>query len=142
MRISKTDFMNIVKFNLDGIDKILERNNLISDEDIDKLIELEKEKKLRDFSASAVSDQDSEDDDVVEEVDEKLVMMLPYYNRFEQEVGRIITEKFGGKVLYSEETYKQKKFNHISDGLNLYCFVDVYQEDDDTIRIFESKATN
>jgi len=141
MRISKTDFMNIVKFNIDGIDKILERNNLISDEDIDKLIELEKEKKLRDFAASAVSDQDSEDDDVVEEVDEKLAMMLPYYNRFEQEVGRIITEKFGGKVLYSEETYKQKKFDHTSDGLNLYCFVDVYQEDDDTIRIFESKAT-
>lgn len=86
MRISKTDFMNIVKFDIDGIDKILERNNLISDEDIDKLIELEKEKKLHDFAASAVSDQDSEDDDVVEEVDEKLVMMLPYYNRFEQEV--------------------------------------------------------
>ena len=35
----------------------------------------------------------------------------------------------------------KKRFEYDLDGFKFYCFLDGYQEDDDTIRIFEVKAT-
>mgnify|MGYP003295095944 CR=1 FL=1 len=48
---------------------------------------------------------------------------------------------FGKKIHASEDTFEQKKFSYSDNGHQFYCYLDGYLEDDDTIRIFEVKAT-
>ncbi|PKK92517.1 MAG: DUF2779 domain-containing protein, partial [Tenericutes bacterium HGW-Tenericutes-6] len=64
-----------------------------------------------------------------------------YYNQIEVISGIAIQKRFHGNVIYSLDTYQQKRFEYEYDGFRFYCFLDGYQEDDDTIRVFEVKAT-
>ncbi len=52
-----------------------------------------------------------------------------------------IEELIGKKVIASTDTYSQKKYSYQIDGNTFYCYLDIYYEDDDTIKIFEVKAT-
>ena len=52
-----------------------------------------------------------------------------------------IEKVFKKEIVASENTYDQKKFSYSNNGNEYYCYLDGYLEDDDTIRIFEIKAT-
>lgn len=52
-----------------------------------------------------------------------------------------IEKLFGKEVIASTNTYEQKKFSYRSKGNTFYCYLDIYLEDDETIKIFEVKST-
>lgn len=44
-------------------------------------------------------------------------------------------------VIASTDTYSQKKYSYTKDGNTFYCYLDIYFEDENVIKIFEVKAT-
>jgi hypothetical protein len=70
-----------------------------------------------------------------------LSIMQPYYKQLELLVGSYLEKHFPGEVIFSLETHQQKKFQMNKQGYQFYCFLDGYQEDQTTIRIFETKTT-
>jgi len=148
MKISKTKFINYIRCNrypaLDEIyqDKDKAIVSFTDDPELEDLIGLENEAKKR-VLIDSMYDEDEEDEeiDLLSVDDPQMEVMLPYYNLIEVLAGKIIEKKYAGEVTYNLDTYKQKRFNYEKKGFHFYCFLDGYQEDDQTIRIFEVKAT-
>lgn len=144
MYISKTRFINYMRCNrypaLDEIHR--EKHKAVvsfsDDLELEDLMSEENQEKIKDL----VDDMyDEEDEDLFDKEDPQMETMLPYYNQIEVIAGDIIKKRFHGEVIYSLDTYQQKRFEFEKDGFRFYCFLDGYQEDDQTIRIFEVKAT-
>lgn len=144
MLLSKTRFINYIRCNrfcaLDEVYK--EKDKAIvsfSDEDdLEALMQEENHQKINVLLHDMIDDQD---EDILLKENPQLETMLKYYNEIEMISGKIIDQKFNGKTIYALDTYKQKRFSYEKDGFNFYCFLDGYQEDEDTIRVFEVKAT-
>lgn len=81
------------------------------------------------------------EEDPIHNISEQMEVMMPYYSALEGIAGRVISHTFKGEVTYSLETKKQKKMSLEYEGYEFYAFLDAFQEDDDTIRIIEVKAT-
>jgi hypothetical protein len=144
MRISKTRFINDVRCNrFAALEEVYrEKDKAVvayaDDADFEDLINLENLAKTQ-----AILDDmmDDEGNDLLVKRDEQLEIMMPYYQRIEIETGKAIQARFKGNVVYSMDTYKQKRFEIEINGYRFYCFLDGFQEDDDVVRIFEVKAT-
>jgi hypothetical protein len=148
MKISKTRFINYIRCNrypaLDEIhrDKQKAVVSFTDDPELEDLIGEENRSKANTLIDSMYeTDEDGEEEDLLEKEDPQMETMLPYYNQIEVIAGQAISTRFSGKVIYSLDTYSQKRFEYERDGFRFYCFIDGYQEDDQTIRIFEVKAT-
>lgn len=144
MKISKTRFINYIRCNrypaLDEIhrDKQKAVVSFTDDPELEDLMGEENREKV----SFLIDDMfDEEDEDLLEKDDPQMETMLPYYNQIEIESGKSIKQRFQGEVIYSLDTYQQKRFEHLEEGFRFYCFLDGYQEDNDHIRIFEVKAT-
>lgn len=144
MKISKTRFINYIRCNrypaLDEIhrDKQKAVVSFTDDPELEDLMGEENREKV----SFLIDDMfDEEDEDLLQKDDPQMETMLPYYNQIEIESGKSIKKRFQGEVIYSLDTYQQKRFEHLEEGFRFYCFLDGYQEDKDHIRIFEVKAT-
>lgn len=145
MLISKTKFMNYMRCNryaaLEEIYKSKD-NAVVSfsdDLELEDLMSIENTYKRVDLLSSMYDDETNED--LLTNDDEQHDMLQKYYDKLEILSGDAITERFGGNIIYDMNTFNQKKFSYLKDGFELFCFLDGYQEDDKTIRIFETKAT-
>ena len=104
--------------------------------------EEEKKLKLQElFSAMFESDSNGDLVSKLDKVNPQLEAMLPYYKQVELEAGRIAREMFGGKCVYNLETQDQVSFECDYKNTKLLCYVDIYNETEDTINIIEVKAT-
>lgn len=52
-----------------------------------------------------------------------------------------IEKLFNKKVIASSNTYEQKKFEYFHNGNKYYCYLDIYIEEENKIKIFEVKST-
>lgn len=81
-------------------------------------------------------------EDLIHPEDEQVKILLPYYNRLEDYAMATAEKLFGQGIIHNLDTKKQKCFSY-QEGTNKYlCYLDGYQEDKDTIRVFEVKATS
>ena len=104
--------------------------------------EEEKKLKLQElFGAMFESDNNGDLVSKLDKVNPQLEAMLPYYKQVELEAGRIAQEMFGGKCVYNLETQDQVSFECDYKNTKLLCYVDIYNETEDTINIIEVKAT-
>ena len=144
MLLSKTRFINLIRCDryaaLDEIyrDKDKAIVSFSDEDDLKKLMEEENREKINVLLNDMIDDQN---DDILIKEDPQLQTMLKYYNDIEMISGRMIDQRFKGETIYALDTYKQKRFSYEKDGFNFYCFLDGYQEDEDTVRVFEVKAT-
>lgn len=148
MHISKTRFINYIRCNrYVGLDEIRrEKNKAVvsfsEDDDLETLMSEENREKTKQlFDDMYEENQDGEYEDLLEHDDPQLEVMLPYYNQIEIITGKAIDHRFNGHAIYSLDTLHQKRFEFERDGFIFYCFLDGYLENDDTIRVFETKAT-
>jgi len=81
------------------------------------------------------------DDDPIHHISEQMEVMMPYYAELENIAGKVISNTFKGDVIYSLETKKQKRMALQHEGYEFYAFLDAFQEDDETVRLIEVKAT-
>jgi len=144
MRLSKTRFINYMRCNrycaLEEIYKQRDKAvvSFVEDPELEDLMSEENKDKKR-YLLDDMIDEDGES--LIEIEDHQMETMLPYYSKIEMIAGDIIKRRFKGNVVYALDTYQQKRFEYEEDGFRFYCFLDGYQEDDQTIRIFEVKAT-
>jgi hypothetical protein len=144
MKISKTRFINYIRCNRHpALDEIYrEKNKAIvsftDDPELEDLIGLENREKVG-FLLDDMIDEEGED--LLIKKDDQMETMMPYYSQIEILAGEAIQKRFHGNVIYSLDTYKQKRFEYEHEGFRFYCFLDGFQEDDDTVRVFEVKAT-
>ncbi|MFP4177687.1 MAG: DUF2779 domain-containing protein [Acholeplasmataceae bacterium] len=144
MRISKTRFINYMRCDryaaLDEIRR--EREKAVvghsDDPELEELFSEENRAKTMTLLDAMI---DEEGTDLIAHRDEQVETMLPYYRRIEMLAGQAIKNRFKGEVIYSLDTYRQKRFEFEHEGYRFYCFLDGYQEDEDEVRIFEVKAT-
>lgn len=144
MKISKTRFINYIRCNrYTALDEIYRDQSkaVVSFTDDPELEDLIGEENKEKVSYLLDDMYDEEDEDMLEKDDPQMETMLPYYSQIEILAGAAIQKRFKGDVIYSLDTYLQKRFEHEIEGFQFYCFLDGYQEDKDTIRIFEVKAT-
>jgi hypothetical protein len=144
MKISKTRFINYIRCNrYTALDEIYRDQGkaVVSFTDDPELEDLIGEENKEKVSYLLDDMYDEEDEDMLEKDDPQMETMLPYYSQIEILAGDAIQKRFQGDVVYSLDTYLQKRFEHEIEGFNFYCFLDGYQEDKETIRIFEVKAT-
>ena len=144
MKISKTRFINYIRCNRHpALDEIYrEKNKAIvsftDDPELEDLIGLENKEKVG-FLLDDMIDEEGED--LLIKKDDQMETMMSYYSQIEILAGEAIQKRFHGNVIYSLDTYKQKRFEYEHEGFRFYCFLDGFQEDEHTIRVFEVKAT-
>lgn len=144
MLISKTRFINYIRCDryaaLDEVHK--EKNKAVVSfsigDDLDELMSEENRNKIKVLLENMI---DEDDEDILVKNDPQMDTMLKYYNEIEMISGQTIEKKFKGSTVYALDTFDQKRFEYEENGYQFYCFLDGYQEDQDTIRIFEVKAT-
>jgi hypothetical protein len=144
VHISKTRFINYMRCDryaaLDEIRREKEKA-IVGHSDEPELEDLFSEENRAKTMTLLDAMIDEEGTELLVHRDEQMETMLPYYRQIEILAGQAIKNRFGGNVVYSLDTYKQKRFEFEHEGFRFYCFLDGYQEDADEIRIFEVKAT-
>lgn len=141
MAVSKTDFINYSRCpRYIVLDKI-KKDRLDADIDISEYKKQEKDSLIEELLGSMYDFEDDAEADLIDVPNRQLEAMMDYYKQVELEAGRLTEKYFGGKTIYSKETYNQEciDFNH--NGVKYLCYVDVYNENDNGINIIEVKAT-
>ena len=144
MAISKTDFINISKCPRYAALEEIKKERLEADISYEKYKENEHSERLEEmlFSMYEKDEESGEEIDTIDVTDRQLEAMLDYYKTVELEAGKYVEKKFGGKVVYAEYTKDQECFDFTKNGIRYFCYVDIYnQQDDGTINIIEVKAT-
>ena len=85
--------------------------------------------------------EDDLEKDLIDVENEQLMAMIKYYNLVEEEASRLALKRFGGSIISAEETNDQKRFQFINNDYKYLCYVDIYNETDDSINIIEVKAS-
>ena len=138
MAISKTKFINYIRcprfVSLDDIKK----------EKLDSIVTIEEYKKEeQSYKLLEILDNmfDESGNDLIDEKNEHLETMLPYYNEVELLAGHLAPKYFDGTFRFSKTTYNQESFDAIINNIRYICYVDIYNETKEGFNIIEVKAT-
>jgi len=138
MAITKTKFINYIRcprfVALDELKKEKLNANITIEEYKQEELEAEKKELLGNM-------YDEEGNDLIDVENKQLEVMMPYYKDVELFAGKKIEETFKGRTTYSKETYDQKPFETTINNIKYLCYVDIYNESDDSFNIIEVKAT-
>ncbi len=142
MPITKTNFINYSRCPRYAALDNIKKEKLLSDISYDEYLEEENLSHIEEILGNMFEvDENGEEVDLVDKLDRQLEAMLPYYNKVEEEAGKIAKKYFGGTVKYAADTKSQECFDFNRNGFNYLCYIDVYNEVDDKINIIEVKAT-
>ena len=150
MRIPKTLFLNLIRCKRFAALNELKQNKtkaIIDDSSLDELFTQDREMKLEEAKMDMLKEiyeTDNEDEIDFEQLkigkQEELAFMDDF-NLVEELAAKKVLNLFGGKVIYGQSFKEQKYIEHTIDGYKFYAFMDIFQEDDKTIRIIECKAS-
>lgn len=142
MAITKTDFINYTRCPNYLVYEEIKKNKLDSDITYQEYKEQETKEQIKELlDAMFEINENDEEIDLTEKENAQLKAMMPYYKGVETEAGKLATKYFGGKSVYAESTKEQESFEYLHSGIRYVCYVDIYNEKDDTINIIEVKAT-
>lgn len=142
MPITKTNFINYSRCPRYAALDNIKKEKLLSDVSYEEYVAEENLSRIEEMLGNMFElDENGEEVDLVDKLDRQLEAMLPYYNKVEEEAGKIAKKYFGGKVKYAADTKNQECFDFSRNGINYLCYIDVYNEVDDKINIIEVKAT-
>lgn len=113
-------------FNKSDLDSYLKSLNLNYEDDLDIL---------------DIIEEMFDSNDLLNKQTIQLDTFLDTFNEIEVLVAEQLKRTYDGTFINNKDTFKQKKFTHNINEFEYYCYVDIYNETDDTIRIFEVKAT-
>ena len=142
MAITKTDFINYTRCRRYAALEELKKDKLDSNMTINEYLKSESNEKIKEMLGNMYEIDESGDEiDTLVKVDKQLEAMLDYYKEVELLAGLQVEKVFGGKSIYSKETYNQESFDFSKNGIRYLCFVDIYNESNNEINIIEDKAT-
>ena len=137
MAVTKTNFINYSR-----CPRYVSLANL-KKEKLQSMVSLEEYKKeeTEEYIKEILGDMYDGDEDLIEEKDEQLEVMLPYYNMVELLAGKLAPKYFPGTFKYSKATLEQESFDCLINNIRYLCYVDIYNEHDNGFNIIEVKAT-
>lgn len=143
MAITKTDFINYTRCKRYPALENIRKEKLSSNLSVEEYIKEENNEKLKEimymiFDTDAES---GEEIDLTKKVDKQLNAMMDYYKEIEILAALQVEKTFGGKSIYSKETFMQESFDYDINGIKYLCYVDIYNESNNDINIIEVKAT-
>jgi len=138
MAITKTKFINYTRCRRYVALDDLKKEQLTSDVSFEEYKEEEKKEHLKEILGN-IFDEDG--NDILEEKDEQLEVMLPFYNEIEIIAGSLASKYFQGKFKFAYNTQDQESFDCQINGIRYICYTDIYNEVDDYFNIIEVKAT-
>jgi hypothetical protein len=145
MNISKTTFKALNRCGrYAGLAEVAkeEENAVVAftqDASLEDLMTFETNQKLEDLLTDM---HDNDREDVFERFHNKeLPLMMEDFKKIEMLAAKKIKHMFGGEIIFSEDTFQQKRFEYALEHDHLFSFLDIYQEDEASIRIIEVKAT-
>ena len=142
MALTKTNFINYSRCRRYVALSEVKKERLNADVSYDEYKEEELESEIKDIVGEMYSiDEDGNEIDNIDVEDPQLKVMMPYYKRIEILAGEKVKNLFGGTTICSLDTRTQESFDFDEDGIKYLCYVDVYNELEDTINIIEVKAT-
>lgn len=105
--------------------------------------------KLQEMSNEGEDDNDEDEDDIdfsyLLKDDKLLAVMNDTFFKIETLSSKKVQSLFGGNIQSGQrdgsQVYGQKILNLFEEGYNFYTFSDVYQEDEQAIRLIETKST-
>lgn len=137
MAITKTKFINYTRCKRYVALDNLETDKLDSDITFEEYKEEENSAKLEELLGSMYED----DNNLLDEKNEQMEIMLPYYNEIEILAGNIAKKYFKGKFKFAYNTTNQESFDCKINNIRYICYVDIYNEIDNYFNIIEVKAT-
>ena len=137
MAVTKTNFINYSRCPRFVALADLKKEKLQSMVSLEEYRKEETEEYIREI----LGDMYDGDEDLIEEKDEQLEVMLPYYNAVELLAGSLASKYFPGTFKYSKDTLHQESFDCLLNNIRYLCYVDIYNEYDDGFNIIEVKAT-
>ena len=141
MAITKTDFINFTRCpRYVGLEQV-KKENLDADITYDEYKNKEKSEIISELYSEMFDETENETIDLVNKIDPQLEALLPYYKQVEIEAGKIAAKYFDGKLIYADNTNNQECFDFTNEGILYKCYVDIYNENSDSINIIEVKAT-
>lgn len=145
MNISKTSFKALNRCGrYAGLAEVAKESSdavvaFTKDASLEDLMQFEQDQKLEELLTDM---HDNDREDVVERFHNKeLPLMMEDFKQIEILASIKIKNMFGGDIIFSENTFKQKRFEYQLEHDNLFSFLDIYQEDESHIRVIEVKAT-
>lgn len=142
MAVTKTDFINFTRCRRYAALENIRKDKLMSNMTVEEYVEKEKEYEKEDLLKEIFElSSDGEEIDTTVKVDKQLEALMEYYKRVELLAGEHAQKLFGGKSVYSVDTYNQESFDFDKNGIKYLCFVDIYNEQENEINIIEVKAT-
>lgn len=142
MAVTKTDFINFTRCRRYSALEEVKKDRLDADISYEEYKKQEIQDQIKELVGSMFElDENEEEVDLTEKENAQLKAMMPYYKQVEMEAGRIVTEMFWGTSSYAESTRDQVSFEYLRNGIRYLCYIDIYNEVDDTINIVEVKAT-
>lgn len=143
MAISKTNFINFTRCPRYVALEEIQKEKLDADISYYDYKEQELQDNLNEMISSMIeiNEETGEEIDLVNQVNRQLEAMMDYYKLVEMEAGRISEKTFGGTSLYALNTKEQECFDFSLHGIKYLCYVDIYNEKENDVRIIEVKAT-
>lgn len=137
MKISKTAFKEFTRCpRVQALEDIYRKKMnsstiIFNDDNYEKKLEI----------LGGMFDEDS-GEDLLEETNPQLEAMMEYYKNVEKYAIEIANRTFGIDMIYYENNYEQMRFSFMDQASHeLYCYLDGYYEEEDTIYVIEVKAT-
>lgn len=142
MAVSKTDFINYSRCVRYAVLDKIKKEKFDADISIAEYKKQEKQEMIEEVLGSMYENFGTDEEtDLVDVQNRQLEAMLDYYKQVELEAGRLTQKYFGGKTVFSKDTYTQECFDFNRNGIKYLCYIDVYNENEDGINIIEVKAT-
>jgi hypothetical protein len=155
MKISKTRFFDYIRCHryVALEESVYQRDKAVIsfDESLEDLYTEELKSKKQELLNSLYEQFNFDESDFDEDADfdplstsdqETLFQYLqPQYEQIEQMSAVKVKSLFGGNVIFDKDTFKQKYVETEMDGFTFFAFLDAFQEDDQAMRIIETKAS-
>ncbi len=141
MAISKTNFINYTRCRRYGALENIHKEKLESDMTLEEYLKEEENEQLEEMLNTMFELTEDGEIDKTIKIDRQLETMMEYYKEVELIAGENVEKIFGGTTIYSKDTFKQESFSFSKNGIKYLCFVDIYNENQDSINIIEVKAT-
>lgn len=142
MAISKTDFINYTRCPRYVALEEINKEKLDADVSYDEYKKLEEQDQLTEMiNMMYEEDETGEEKNLVDVKNIQLEAMMKYYKKVEELATKVTKKYFGGKVISSEDTFSQERFDFSLNGISYFCYIDIYNENNDQINIIEVKAT-
>lgn len=139
MAITKTKFINYTRCPRYVALDNLETEKLNSDITFESYREEEQQEKMNELLSSMFDDDGN---DLLNVKNEQLEVMMPYYNEIEILAGTLAPKYFKGNFKFAYNTKDQESFDCKINNIRYICYVDIYNEVDDSFNIIEVKATS